>query len=562
MYIFKIHPDSAAAIYNGSKGITDPGDFILIDRLGGQSGVKWVVAGTEVNNNEALRRKPSAYLPNPNPFGGFGTNAEDSDWIFDKWSLNPAPIGNMEKIKAMMYDIDNYTHDPITHYMSYVSSLAYLVDPGYKGNLEIEGVLANTSLITFESNIIKMNDDQVLKVLSKNTAGDTLQANDIIAQGDTLLVISADGMNMTKYILNVGALDDNAVLVAKEGSGYVVDITGETATIAGIVFESTLNEILANLEKPALALLNVLDADNNLIPLKVLNLSDSTYKETIFTGGVFFEVVAQDKSKITYELTETVASSDAWLSSNSYTVNQLNKVIYDVPLGTSAEIFMSMLYTAGGATMELFDKAGFSRDIGYISLDDIVRVTSEDGSTVVDYALRFIGFILSGEAFVTSDVYDVNTDEASIGSVPANTDVSVFLANVTPASGAIMVLKDEAGAEKESGEMLTGDVLTVTSEDGLNTVSYIVNVLVSTELSVLESVKVYPNPVNNILNITGLKKQTRVELISITGQVLRSELTSDQSYVMDMSSQKSGYYILRITDNDQNATLFSIVCAR
>jgi hypothetical protein len=89
-----------------------------------------------------------------------------------------------------------------------------------------------------------------------------------------------------------------------------------------------------------------------------------------------------------------------------------------------------------------------------------------------------------------------------------------------------------------------------------------VNVLVSTELSVLESVKVYPNPVNTVLNITGLKKQTRVELISITGQVLRSELTSDQSYVMDMSSQKSGYYILRISDKDQNARLFSIVCTR
>jgi len=443
-----------------------------------------------------------------------------------------------------------------------VSSTAYIVDNGYVGDLEIVGVLENTSLTGLFNNLIKNDDGQMLKVLSQAAEGDTLVADDIIAQGDTLLVISADGNNMTKYILNVGALDNDAVLVAKDGSGYVVDITGQTGTITGVGFESTVNEILSKLEKPELALLNVVDADHNLVPLKVLNLSDTTYKETIFTGGLFLEVIAQNGNKITYELLEDVTSSDAWLSSNKYTVNQENKVMYDVPEGVSVDILMSNIFAAGGASIELLDKAEFSRDSGYISLDDFIRVVSEDGSNVVDYTLRFIGYDLSGEAFVTSDVYDVNTDEASIGSVPAYTDVSVFLGNVKPAAGAIMVLKDAAGAEKESGEMLTGDVLSVTSEDSLNTVNYIVDVLLSTELSLLESVEVYPNPVNTILNITGLKKQTKVELISVSGQVLRSELTSDNTYVMDMSSQESGYYILRISDKDHNSRLFSIACVR
>jgi hypothetical protein len=561
-YIFKIKPDSAAGIYDGSTSISDIGDYTLIDRLGGATNEVWNVAGRDIVEGMTLQKKPGAYLPNTEPYGGFGTNADDSDWTVDFWQENPDPIGNVAKIRLMWSDTKNYSHDPITFYMSTVSSQAYIVDDGYEGDLEIVGVLPNTSVTELGSILIRKDDGQVFKVLSQASAGDTLAVDDIIAQGDTLLVISADGNNMTKYILNVGALDDNAVLVAKEGSGYVVDITGETGTITGVVFGSTLNEILSNLEKPELALLNVWDADHNLVPTKVLNLSDSTYKEIIFTGGFFLEVIAQNNSKITYELLPEVTSSDAWLSSNKYTVNQENKVIYNVPEGISVEVFMGNIFAAGGASIELLDKAEFSRDSGYISLDDIIRVTSEDASTVVDYTLRFIGFELSGEAFVTSDIYDVNTDEASIGSVPAYTDVSVFLGNVKPAPGAIMVLKDAAGAEKESGEMLTGDVLVVTSEDGLNTVNYIVDVLLSTELSLLESVKVYPNPVNTVLNITGLEKQTKVELISITGQVLRVEQTSDQTYVMDMSNQESGYYILRISDKDQNARLFSIVCTR
>jgi hypothetical protein len=561
LYIFKINPNSAAAIYDGSKGITDPGDFTLIDRFGGEVNVVWEVAGQRVTGGSGLYRKPGYTSPNLVAKGGFGTNADDSDWINNKWQQNPDPISNGAKIGALMADLGNFTHDPITAYMSFVNSTTYLVDAGYEGALGIKGILPNSSTTTFESEIIKMDDDQVLKVLSASTVGDTLEADDIIAQGDTLLVVSADGTRMTKYMLNIGALDDDAVLIAKDGSGYTVDITGKTATITGVAFETTLESILSKLEKPGLAVLNVLDADQNLLPLKVENLADSIYKATMFTGGVSLEVVAQDQSKITYELIANVASGEAWLSSNSYVVNQSNKVIYGVPEGTSAEIFMSMIYAAGGASMELLDKAGYSRETGYIK-DDIVRVTSEDASNVVDYAMRFIGYTESSEAYVTSDLYDVNNDAQSIGSIPASTGVSVFLGNVVPVAGAVMELKDAAGAAKESGMILTGDVLTVTSEDSSIAVSYTVDVLVSAERKVFENVTVYPNPVNNILNISGLKKQTRVELISITGQVLRSNLTSDDTYVMDMSSQKSGYYFLRVSDSDQNTRLFRIICTK
>lgn len=563
-YIFKINPDSAAAIYDGSKGINDPGDFILIDRLGGEAGTSWNVAGNDVTVGDGIWKKPNAYLPNTDPFGGFGTNADDSDWIWEK-GLNFLPgtgASNAEKIAMLLADLRNYTHDAITFYMSFVNSTAYLVDAGYEGDLGIKGVLPSTSVTTLENNIIKMDDGQVLEVLSSATAGVTLAADDVIADGDTLLVTSANGENMTKYILNVGALDSDAVLVAKDGSGYTVDISGETATITGVAYESSLNEILSNLEKPALALLNVLDSENNLAPLKVMNMSDSTYKEALFTGGIFLEVIAEDNSKITYELLANVASGDAWLSSNSYTVNQLNKVIYDVTEGVSVEIFMSNIIAAGGASLELLDKAEFSRDSGYIALDDIIRVTSEDGSNVVDYSLRLIGYEESSVAYVTSEIYTVDADAKSIGDIAKDTDVDAFLGNVDPATGAYMVLQDAAGDDKASGVVVAEDILLVTSEDGSLSVSYTLDVLVSTKLNVFEGVNVYPNPVSDVLNITGLKQQTRVELISVTGQVLRSDLTSDKAYVLDMSSQRAGFYILRISDKDQNTRVFNIVCTK
>lgn len=125
-----------------------------------------------------------------------------------------------------------------------------------------------------------------------------------------------------------------------------------------------------------------------------------------------------------------------------------------------------------------------------------------------------------------------------------------------------MVLQDAAGDDKASGVVVAEDILLVTSEDGSLSVSYTLDVLVSTKLNVFEGVNVYPNPVSDVLNITGLKQQTRVELISVTGQVLRSDLTSDKAYVLDMSSQRAGYYILRISDKDQNTRVFNIVCTK
>ena len=50
--------------------------------------------------------------------------------------------------------------------------------------------------------------------------------------------------------------------------------------------------------------------------------------------------------------------------------------------------------------IEVLDKAGFKRDSGYVIKDDIIRVTSEDGSVSVDYSLRQLGAPLRTAAWL------------------------------------------------------------------------------------------------------------------------------------------------------------------
>ena len=120
----------------------------------------------------------------------------------------------------------------------------------------------------------------------------------------------------------------------------------------------TIEDVLDNVDVPALAVLNIIDADGNLVALQALDMSDSTYRKTMLMGDVWFEVIAQDGSGITYLLDQGILSSDAWLTSNVYTVNQENLTIADILEGTTVEVLLRNLVPAGNALMQVYDKAG------------------------------------------------------------------------------------------------------------------------------------------------------------------------------------------------------------
>ena len=65
------------------------------------------------------------------------------------------------------------------------------------------------------------------------------------------------------------------------------------------------------------------------------------------------------------------------------------------------------------------------------------------------------------------------------------------------------------------------------------------------------NIKLYPNPADNELNISGIVQKANVSIISILGEEIMSMEINKESTI-DVSSLKNGVYFLRIIDSKNN----------
>jgi hypothetical protein len=65
------------------------------------------------------------------------------------------------------------------------------------------------------------------------------------------------------------------------------------------------------------------------------------------------------------------------------------------------------------------------------------------------------------------------------------------------------------------------------------------------------NLKVYPNPVNNILNVENAEKITKVSIINLLGQELLSKNFDDLKTQIDISGLQSGSYLVRISSENK-----------
>jgi len=415
-------------ILQGNKGIIDPADFQLVDIFAGYEMQPYNINGENptIYENAFVEKKPEFYLGDTIPYYSFGNTPDSSQWIYiDEDILAAQGLGWTARMKKLAEGVGNHVLDPITVYMSTVNSMEYLVSDGYKTPQTIKGVDTSTTVETFLQNIIKADTGQTLTVIS-GSDGSALAPDAKIANQDTLVVVSADSVNTTKYALTVtaGGLDDDALLVAKEGSGYTIELTTDsTGTISGIAPGTTIKEVLGNVEKPATATLNVINLDNELVPLYIFTY-DSVKRETQASYLIQFEVVAQNnKTIIRYQLVIDVSPSDAYLFSDMYDVDQDNKIVAGIPTGTRVPALFDLLKPNEGATMVLYDKAGNVRTQGDVAYDDIVVVTSKDGTVSNTYYLQFIEEPLGKLAYVHSDVLTIDHDISRTGQVQCSCDM-------------------------------------------------------------------------------------------------------------------------------------------
>jgi len=571
MYMFKILNDS---IKQGLKPANDPNDFELIETLAWMDG-RWYVGGLLQTQNWIIRRKPEFSRGNPVIGDSFGTNEEDSEWIvWNSFVVNvvlnlPGSLQfNLES------DLGHHFFDEPTQYLSTVTSVVYNVSKGYSWNEAIRGVVTGTTAEQFIGNIYKADEGQTL-TLKSFANGSDLAMDALVNNNDTLLVLSADSTNSTKYVLEVyeTGLSSNARLTSdryqieievEPKSVTVGDENSGAGYVTGFEYGTQLRTVLNNVTVPPGASLSIIDGDGAYVPLKMLNF-DTTYVSVTVNPDIYFDVVAENGvTRIVYQLQPRTSENDAFILSDVYTVIQTQNLVNFVPRGTNVQTLLSNIIPSLGASIKIVDKMGLERTEGTLYEDDKVVVTSSNGLVTRVYHLSMLRTQYIPEttylAYVLSNVYAVDQVEYTIAGPTGTTLLSDFYARITPSMGATAVVVDAGGNEKTSGDLNDGDMLKVTSADGKIEVMYELKLdLTSVDLTGVQQIEIYPNPTTGRLNVRGVEQGGRIRVFNAVGTAVLDIHVSSNSESISLSDQPSGMYMIVVSKENKLLGRFKAV---
>ncbi|MCK4921676.1 MAG: T9SS type A sorting domain-containing protein [Bacteroidales bacterium] len=565
LFLLKIMNDS---ILDGSKDVTDPEDYIIVDRLQKDlSQDKFWLAGRDLTtpnwNGWIVGRKPDVWKGTTERAEGFGDDfgqsAENSEYIvFNK--------GDSARVRSDFWDgLGWHSMDEITVYISMVTSTKLIVTNGYEGEQTITGDLSGITVESISALLDKADPGQTFVFLN---GADTLSNNDAVAADMKLIVNSADLRNSTSYTLIDSPLDADNLLVAVDGSGLTVTLSGNQGTVAGVTIGSSISSLLDNLTVPELAVLNVIDDDDNLIPLEATNF-DSVMIEMIVGPNVFFEVIAENADIAIYSLDFGLEASDAYLLSNVFNIDINYYIVDDVPVGISVDAILDLVFPNENATIKITDKTGFERTSGQLNLDDLIVVTSADQSVTQTYYLNFIDEInpdLGDNRSPTVSVSGVTTVE------PGTPVTFTATASDDNHGGSTLsylweITSGDAGSVSiATPDQLSTDVtfstsgsfdLTFTGSDGelsASVVSTIFVAYVGINQFDNSSIRIYPNPAKSNLFVefdNGINSSARLQIVDMTGKVVYNKLHFDAKANINLENLENGIYFMSIEIDNQ-----------
>ncbi len=562
-FMFKILNDS---IKQGLKPANDPNDFELIETWSMASTTDWVVGGKKAEMITNWIRKPQIYKGNTGfeTAGSFGTDPATSEWTYSDrpywsargigWPLDILNVGN---------DLGQHFMYEATQYKSTVSSIVYKVTEGYSMNEGIRGMTPGTTVADFMGGLTKAHEMQTLTV--KGAAGE-LAMSDVLNLNDTLVVMSADSMNITKYILNVNeeGLSSNAVLTSSRYS-VTIDQQPKSASeanaeagvgnIKGFDYGTALRTILANITVPSGATLAVIDVNGAYVPLKMLNF-DSTYINVTVNSNIYINVVAENGvTQINYQLIPSTSDNDAFLLSDVYSVVQKDLLVQYVPRGTNVSTLLANLVPSGHATMKLINKMGQERLDGGVADDDKVVVTSANGQVTRSYYISKLASDATPAttylAYILSPVYGVDQVAYRVAGVSGTETVSAFLSKVNAAPGATAYVVDKDGAVKTAGDIEGSDMVKVVSADGKMNVFYTFGPLTSASVLQANDIQLYPNPTNGEINVSGVKAGYRIQVYNSVGAAIRDINVQGSIERISLKNQPAGMYMIVVSDNNK-----------
>ena len=556
-FVFKILNDS---IKRGLKPATDPNDFELLDEFGMIDGSRRIIAGVATNYNLSFRRKPEIHNGNPVYQASFGTNADDSEWYI----VDTKPFsgyGYPNNMAMLCSDMGKHIINPVTDFLSIIQSNYYKVSEGHTDHETIDGVVTGTTVTQFLANIHKMHEGQTLTLLAASD-GSELTDNDVLSDGDFLVVVSADGINTTKYILSVtnNGLSHDAVLTS---TVYGIGVSGGTGMISGVTYSEKIADVIDNVTVPVGAKLQVIDGDGAYVSLVALNY-DTVYVDATVTDDVYFEVTAEDnKTTITYQLVPDVSEDDAFIISYVYEIDQDGLLISYCPRGTNVRSLLGNIIAVKGASVKVVDKFGLERTKGEIADDDMVVVTSASGNVTRVYHIAILADKYRPDganlAYILSDVYEIDQMVYNVSNVPDGESVTDFLSNITTAPGAAVVIKDSEGNIKTSGALEKSDIVEVTSLSGNNKVIYTIGA--ATGIGDMQSydITLYPNPTSGVLHVSGVEPGNRIRVFNINGTLVSDVMVNGTLSTVSLEGVPTGIYLIQVTNGKELIGHFKVL---
>ncbi len=560
MYVYKILNDS---VKNGTKPANDPNDFELIDAWGMADGSKWNIAGSDITNKyNTFKRKANVYKGNAVVGASFGTDADNSEWLHDDEVTLAAKGLNYRNCTD---NIGQHFMNEGTYYMSTITAKVYKVSDGY--TLEtIKGVTTGTTVDAFKANLFKADEGQSLNVHSASN-GAELVAADLLSLNDTLIVLSADGSNTTKYVLEVGeGLSSDAVLTS---SKYDINVTTDPVTstssgeITGFDYGTSLTTVLADINVPDGASLSIKNADDAYVPLNVLNF-DTVYVAQNVSSDIYFEVFAENGvTSIVYQLMPNHTDGDAFIFSTLYGVVQEDMIVKFVPNGTYVNTFFLNTNVSYGGSVKIVDKMGNERTQGEIKDDDKAIVTSANGlvTSVYYISLRATEFQKATYlAYLLSNKYQVDQVDYIISGLTESTLLTEFYANTTPSMGAAIVVVDADGNENTSGDLNVGDRVKVTAADGELVVYYDLDLnATSAKMLMAQQIEIYPNPTTGKLNVHGIEPGYRIQVFNSLGGIVQDTKAESSLEVLSLDDLPAGLYLIVVSNNNKMIGSFKAI---
>ena len=560
IYLFKILNDS---VKMGLKPATDPNDFELIDVLGKPDGTLWTLGTTGVGNPFALRRKPEITKGNT-ARTALGTSPADAEYnAFNANFYGAQGQGWPQRMWSILSDIGKHYFIPSTDYMSTVGSVVFKVSDGYASPQRIKGLTTGIKVSDLLAGLIRKNEKQSLKV-TRSVTGAELAMDALLSLNDTLTVLSADSTNITKYVLEVSesGLSSNAVLTSTRYK-VTIDVQPKSAgdehspgsgTITGFEYGTAIRTIINNVTVPAGATMTVISSDGAYVPLKMLNF-DTTYVSVTVNADTYFEVLAENGiAVIKYRLLPQSTQSSAFVTSDLYSVKQLEYLIEFVPRGTNVQSFLSKLVPSLGASMKLVDKKGFERANGIVADDDKLVVTSPDGNVTRVYHVSKLATQFVPEttylAYILSNIYAIDQVNYKIVGASGTANISEFYSRIRAAQGARAVVVDRNGNEKTTGDINGSDMVKVTSADGRMVVEYTFGPLTSADWMQANQIELYPNPSNGKLNVTGVEKGQRIQIYNSVGSAIMDIEVQSNHEIISIDKHPAGLYMIVVSDQN------------